>query len=255
MQFVSRIHQASRVSGVHFIASCAFALLASMLVLLVWYPYPYRELSGGRELFLLIIAVDVVCGPLLTLVLFSPKKTKSALSIDMALVVAVQLAALVYGLHSVWQARPLYLVLEIDRFKAVTQSALDPLPLKALSPELQVNWWAGPLVVGIREPKDAEERNKVMFDAVQGGRDYAERPEFYIPYSGAAAQKSLRKAKPLPVFLLKQPSQQQAAQQLALDKGADIAQWLYLPVVARQDWVAILDKQGQIQGFLKGDGF
>ena len=42
---------------------------------------------------------------------------------------------------------------------------------------------------------------------------------------------------------------------LALEKGADMAQWLYLPVVARQDWVAVLDKQGQIQGFLRGDGF
>ena len=37
--------------------------------------------------------------------------------------------------------------------------------------------------------------------------------------------------------------------------GADVAQWLYLPVIARQDWVAVLDKQGQIQGFLRGDGF
>ena len=37
--------------------------------------------------------------------------------------------------------------------------------------------------------------------------------------------------------------------------GADMTQWLYLPVIARQDWVAVLDKHGQIQGFLRGDGF
>jgi hypothetical protein len=40
-----------------------------------------------------------------------------------------------------------------------------------------------------------------------------------------------------------------------LTPGADMAHWLYLPVIARQDWVAVLDKQGQIQGFLRGDGF
>ena len=39
------------------------------------------------------------------------------------------------------------------------------------------------------------------------------------------------------------------------EKGADMAQWLYLPVIARQDWVAVLNNQGQIQGFLRGDGF
>jgi hypothetical protein len=30
---------------------------------------------------------------------------------------------------------------------------------------------------------------------------------------------------------------------------------LYLPVIDRQDRVAVLDKQGQLQGFLCGDGF
>ena len=34
-----------------------------------------------------------------------------------------------------------------------------------------------------------------------------------------------------------------------------MAQLVYLPVVGRQDWVAVLDQQAQIQGFLKGDGF
>ena len=57
---------------------------------------------------------------------------------------------------------------------------------------------------------------------MQGGRDFAERPEFYLPYEGAAALKSLQRAKPLAVFLQKQPSQQVAPRQLALEKGADM---------------------------------
>lgn len=113
----------------------------------------------------------------------------------------------------------------------------------------------GPITVAIREPKNTQERQKVMFESVQGGRDYAERPEFYLPYEGKAALKSLQRAKPLAVFLQKQPSQEDAARKLAAEKGADMAQWLYLPIVARQDWVAVLDHKGQIQGFLKGEGF
>ncbi|MEO5659878.1 MAG: hypothetical protein ABIQ90_08790 [Polaromonas sp.] len=42
---------------------------------------------------------------------------------------------------------------------------------------------------------------------------------------------------------------------MVLEKSADIAQWPYLPVTGRQDWVAVLNAQGQIQGFLPGDGF
>jgi hypothetical protein len=37
--------------------------------------------------------------------------------------------------------------------------------------------------------------------------------------------------------------------------SAQMTQWLYLPVTTRQDWVAAPDRQGQIQGFLRGDGF
>ena len=250
-----RLRAAIQAASIHFLCSLGVALLAGAFVFGLWYPFPYRELSGGRELFLLVVAVDVICGPLLTLVLFSPAKARAELWRDLGLVTLIQLAALGYGLHTVWQARPLFLVQEIDRFKVIAGPMLDGSAVDALPVALQSHWWSGPLTVAIRAPKDAQERQKVMLESVQGGRDYAERPEFYLPYEGAAALKSLTHAKPLAMFLQKQPDQQDAARKLALEKGTDPAQWLYLPVIARQDWVAVLDKQGQIQGFLRGDGF
>lgn len=47
--------------------------LAATLVFAVWYPYPYREISGGRSLFEMVVAIDVVMGPLLTLDRLHPK--------------------------------------------------------------------------------------------------------------------------------------------------------------------------------------
>ena len=240
---------------VHLSLSMLVAALSAALVFALWYPFPYRELSGGRELFFLVIAVDVVCGPLLTLVIFNPAKPRAELWRDLGLVALIQLGTLGYGLHTVWQARPLFLVQEVDRFKVIAGPMLDGVAIAALPVTLQPHWWTGALTVAIREPKDPQERNKVMFESFQGGRDYAERPEFYLPYEGEAALKSLKRAKPLAVFLQKQPDQQDAAHKLVLKKGADIAEWFYLPVIARQDWVAVLDKQGRIQGFLRGDGF
>jgi len=255
MTFSSRILAALRTAGIHLVGSVIVALLAATLVFGLWYPFVYRELAGGRELFLLVVAVDVVCGPLLTLVLFNPAKPRIELWRDLGLVVLIQLGALGYGLHTVWQARPLFLVQEIDRFKVIAAPELDSNAVAALPAALQPHCWKGPQTVAIRAPKDAKERQKVMFESVQGGRDYAERPEFYLPYEGEAALKSLKNAKPLAFFLQKHPDQQEAAHRLALEKGADMAKLLYLPVIARQDWVAVLDKQGQIQGFLRGDGF
>ena len=255
MTFLLRLGKAASVFGIHLICSLAVALLAAALVFGLWYPFPYQHLAGGRELFLLVVAVDVVCGPLLTLVLYNPAKPKAELWRDLGLVVALQLAALSCGLWTVWEARPLFLVQEIDRFKVIASPDLPgttPAQFQTVQPP---RWWQGPVTVAIRPPKDVREQILVMMESVQGGRDYAERPEFYLPYEGAAALKSLQRAKPLVVFLQKYPDQQEAARKLAIEKNANIAQWQYLPVVARRDWVAILDKQGQIQGFLRGDGF
>jgi hypothetical protein len=250
-----RYRVAAQAAGIHSLCSALVASLAAWVVFGIWYAYPYRELSGGRELFLLVVAVDVVCGPLLTLVLFNPKKPRKELWMDLSLVALIQLAALGYGMWTVWQARPLYLVHEVDRYKVISAPDVKAEELEALPANLKPQFWAGPHTVSIRPPKNAEEHNKVLFEAATGGRDYGARPEFYIPYDGEAALKSLLRAKPLAVFLQIQPDQSEAAQKLATDKKADITQWMYLPVIARQDWIAVLDKQGQIQGFLKGEGF
>ncbi len=250
-----RFRAALQAASIHLMCSVGVALLAAAAVFGLWYPFPYRELSGGRELFLLVVAVDVVCGPLLTMVLFNPAKPRAELWRDLGLVALIQLGALGYGMWTVWAARPLFLVQEVDRFKVVGAPDLRGASTAKLSTALKPHWWKGPLTVAIREPKDEQERQTVMFESVEGGRDYAERPEFYLPYEGAAALKSLQRAKPLAVFLQKQPDQQGAALKLALEKGVDLKEWFYLPVIARQDWIAVLDKQGQIQGFLRGDGF
>ena len=255
MNFLFRFHSVIRAVLIHLLCSLVLSLMAALFVFGLWYPFPYRELSGGRELFLLVVGVDVVCGPLLTMVLFNPAKPQAELWRDIGLVVLIQLGALGYGVWTVWEARPLFLVHEVDRFKVIAAPDLRGASITELPVTLQPRWWSGPLTVATREAKDAEERKKVIFESVAGGRDYGERPEFYVPYDDVAALKALKHAKPLTVFLQKQPSQQDAARQLADEKGADLAQWLYLPVIARQDWVAILNKQGQIQGFLRGDGF
>jgi hypothetical protein len=119
MKLPPRVIAATNAAGIHLLCSLLIAALAGGLVFGLWYPFPYRELSGGRELFLLIIAVDVVCGPLLTLVLFNPTKPRGELWRDLGLVALIQLGALGYGLWTVWQARPLFLVQEVDRFKVV----------------------------------------------------------------------------------------------------------------------------------------
>ena len=79
MNFSLRFRPALKAASWHVLCSVGVALLAAAVVFGLWYPFPYRDLSGGRELFFLVVAVDVVCGPLLTLVLFNPAKPRAEL--------------------------------------------------------------------------------------------------------------------------------------------------------------------------------
>ncbi|NMM07850.1 hypothetical protein [Polaromonas sp.] len=85
-----------------------------------FYPYPFIEISGGRQLFLLIVAVNVVLGPLLTFAVLSPGKVRQLLRRDLVMIGAVQIAALEYGLGAMYFARLANLVHEGDRFKVVS---------------------------------------------------------------------------------------------------------------------------------------
>lgn len=253
--FHKRLRAASFAAFIHLSGSLLVAALAGVLMFAFWYPFPYRELAGGRELFLLVVFVDIVLGPLLTLVLFAPSKIPKELWRDLTIVVVLQLCALGYGVWTVWQARPLFLIAEVDRFKVISRPALEDGSVEALPLSLQPHRFSGPITAAIREPKDLNEKNTVLFESIQGGRDYGERPDFYIPYEGAAALKILKRARPLEPFLQKYPLQRTSAQEFASKAGLRLELLLYLPVVARQEWVAILDDKGMVIGFLKGDGF
>lgn len=250
----SRFKSALKAMGLHFSASLAVAFVVGALVFGLWFPHPFRQLAGGTELFLLIMGVDLVCGPLLTLVLFNPAKPRRELVTDLGLVVLVQLAALAYGVWTLHVARPLYLVHEVDRFKVIALADVDAAELDKLPANLQPSFFKGPQTVGLREASK-EEREKVMFESVQGGRDYGERPNFYLSYDAASSAKAYAKAKPLDSFIKKLPTQNEDVASVKAQAGAGADALRYLPVVARQDWVAVLNDKGAIVGYIKGDGF
>ena len=108
-----------RAALIHLGASITVAAVVATMVFAFWYPGAYRSFSGGTELFLLVVGVDLGLGPLITLVIFDRRKPIKELKRDVAVVVVLQLAALVYGLNMVSISRPVVLALEEDRFRVV----------------------------------------------------------------------------------------------------------------------------------------
>jgi hypothetical protein len=102
---------------IHGCISAAIAAASLVLVYCAWYPAPLATALGVSNIFLMLLAIDLILGPLLTLVVYKP--SKASLKFDLAVIACVQAAALVYGLHTVGSARPAYVVFTKDRFDLV----------------------------------------------------------------------------------------------------------------------------------------
>lgn len=254
-----RLRVAARAAGIHLGLSILVGCATALLVWGVWYPHPYDKLSGGRELFFLVIAVDVICGPALTLVVFDKAKPRAELVRDLTVIGLLQCGALFFGVWSVYEARPLYLVHEVDRFRVIARPdylGVDvTAQLQVLPSSVQPRVFSGPALVGIRAPKNMDEHSTVLFEAVGGGRDFSQRPEFYVSYDGAYALSALRRAKPVAQFLKLYPTSADQVNEILRRSDTALSQAFFLPVVHRQEWVAILNAQGGIVGFVPGDGF
>lgn len=173
----------AKAGGIHLLISFTVAALALLWIYRVWYPDVLAEVQGVSHIVLIMLGVDVVLGPLLTTVVFRAGKTPRALRFDLVVIGLAQLTALVYGLHTVAQGRPAYLVFNIDRFDAVAVSDLDTASLqRALAAGGQRVSMLGPQTVAARLPADPAERARLQDESLQGGSDLSQRPEWYLPY-------------------------------------------------------------------------
>lgn len=242
-------------SGIHLGISLVIAALAALLVFALWYPYPYSEISGGRELFFIVIAVDVILGPLITFAVFNRNKPRSELLRDLGVVGLIQLTALVYGLWTVAVARPVHLVFEFDRFRVV--HAIDvPEDLLVQTPAgIHAMPLRGPTVLAVRPFRDADEEGSATLMAMQGVHLSA-RPDLWEPYIQARGR-VLAAAKP--VLELRQRFLPSAAliDGAIAKTGLSDRDLRYLPMVGRNTfWTVLLDAStAEIRGFLPLDSF
>lgn len=267
----SRWSFALRWASTHLLISLSVAGLAAALVFGLWYPSPWRQILGVTGLFGLIVVVDVVCGPLLTLVLASPKKSRRERWVDLSLVALIQLAALGYGLWSVFSARPVILAFEVDRMVVVTANEVQIEDLDQAPAGLQRLPWTGVRSVGLRKIKGTEVLQSV--DASLQGVSPAMRPGWWRPVNEAHEAMSQR-ARPLADLMdrLKarstavaapdpnktSVSEQRAALEEAVAQTGQTLQALrFLPLTSskNRDWIVLLDASGSVLGYAPVDGF
>jgi hypothetical protein len=245
-----------RAAAIHLALSALVAVFAGVLVFAVWYPYPYREVSGGQDLFRLVVSVDIVLGPLLTFAIFNRSKPWRVLQRDLAVIGVLQLAGLAYGMWTVNLARPVHLAFEVDRFSVVHRIDIPVELSEKAPPGIALAPWGPPTLLALREITDSKERADITLAAL-GGVPVAARPNLWQPYEAARAR-VLAAAHPIAQLERRFPSRAGEIQAAVRAAGREPAQVAYLPLLARkaQAWTVLLDtRTAEVIGYLPLDPF
>jgi hypothetical protein len=229
-----------KVSAIHLGLSLTIAALAAALVFGVWYPYPYREISGGRDLFFILVTVDVILGPLLTLAVFNRRKAWPVLRQDLIVIATLQLIALSYGLWTVCAARPVHMVFEFNRFKVVHAVEIPPSELSKTPAGINALPLTGPTLLSLRAFKSESEKVDRTF-ADFAGVGLSSRPDMWQTYASAVPE-ILKEAKPVSQLKTKFASRASDIDRVLRDAGGNPETALYVPLIGRDHfWTVFMD--------------
>ncbi len=166
--------------ALHFSLSLIIVLVSIFIVWFIWYPAPLYKATGVNKIFLIVLGIGLIVGPLLSFIVSKPNK--KSLKFDLLVIVVLQLAAFFYGLYQVYDGRPAWIAYNVDRFDLVRNNELDNRKLLEALPAYQQVSNSGALYVAAVIPKgEIEISNQILFDEVGSGIAPSQRPELYVP--------------------------------------------------------------------------
>jgi len=194
MDSISSNSQPSKMSrwqafGIHLAISTLIFIGLAYLVLYHWYPDFFFDTDGGWEGMRIIVAVDLILGPCLTLIVF--KAGKPGMRTDLIMIGVFQAVCLAAGVYVVHSERPIALVYVDGQFNSMTTNSY--LNAKIEVPDFSTI--AGPspkrIQVNIPSTQDSEadlrrkmiKANRYMNLATQHYQDFDSSDEGFIAAS------------------------------------------------------------------------
>jgi hypothetical protein len=205
--------------GCHLLGSaCALTLVLGGLYL-GWYCWPGWYLTAVTRVLLIVGSVDLVLGPLLTLIIANPKKPRSTLARDIAMIAAVQLAALFYGGWTLWGGRPLYYTFSANRLETVQASDIseeEMIIARNENPAFAPHWYSRPRWVWAPLPNDPDAAAKIVQSASFGsGEDVIDMPRYFRPWEAGLPQLRERLTTLSEIKYFSKPEQQLLQERMA----------------------------------------
>jgi hypothetical protein len=236
-----------RAALIHFSLSIAIFVIVVTPLLLMWYPPPLFFSDGGWTVIRIAFGVDLGVGPLLTLVVF--KQGKKGLKFDLTVIAAMQISALVWGVHLMYQERPVFLVFAAEEYGTITSSILEG---KRPLDELQSLDSHHPPRVFVRLPEDHAKVLQLALELAHESKSIFRFTDWYEPMTPANLAKVYAQALDMNRLVAPWPEYKAAYEALVAERGADAANLVYLPLQCREEQliVAIDRRNGEFSAFL-----
>ena len=178
-----------RLTGfaLHLLGSAGALTLVLGALYLGWYRWPGWYLTSVLHVVGIVVLVDLVIGPTLTLIVANPRKARRVFARDVAVIVTVQLAALVYGTVTLWSGRPLYYTFSADCLEIVQASDIETpeaATAQRRNPALAPHWYSLPRWIWAPLPDDPDEAAHIVNDKLMGsGKDIIDMPRYFKPWA------------------------------------------------------------------------
>ena len=169
-----------RAFSIHLVISFLIFLVLLNVILFVWYPSFLFQTDGGWHGVGIIAGVDIVLGPMLTLIIFKPGKP--GLKFDLIVIAVIQFVSLFLGSWVVYNQRPALLVFADDVFMTIPQETVKQ---TGLTDEKYKKFREGQLATVIVDlPVNQSERIAVLNESVARGGILL-RGDLYIAYNNS----------------------------------------------------------------------
>ncbi len=173
--------------GTHILISLFIFIILLSIILFVWYPGIFINM-GGYQGIKIVAGVDLVLGPVLTLMIFNPGKKAHLIKLDLCIIAAVQFSALTAGTWLVYKERPLVQVLSDDGVHVHSASELAEAEVN--TDILRTIASSYPKKVFLDLPEDPKEANSIKFlSEFTEGKSVTLRTDLYKDLTKVAHEK------------------------------------------------------------------
>ncbi len=163
---------------IHLVISLVILAAILYVVVTIWYPPPFFAADGGWQGVRIMVGVDIVLGPLLTLAIYNPGKGMDRLRRDLVVIAVIQFSALCAGAWVVADQRTRMITFADNRFISMTETQIRESEVEPeVLAELQKDH---PPMAYVRLPDDPGERAAYVFSTM-GGKPLFKRGERFEP--------------------------------------------------------------------------